>query len=187
MIDFRILGPLEAHENREPIALGGAKQRALLAMLLLHAGQAVSTDRLIDMLWGERPPPSALNSIHIYVPALRKALGEERLVTRNGGYALEIDDDELDLRRFEAFVREARTLLAAGETEAARDLLAAALGLWRGPALPELGDIRDGQVETDRLEELRLAVLEEKMDAELDLGHAREIVPELESLVQRHP
>ncbi len=187
MIDFRILGPLEAHENGEPIALGGAKQRALLAMLLLHTGGAVSTDRLIDMLWGERPPPSALNSVYIYVSALRKVLGSERLVTRNGGYALEIDDDELDLRRFEALVSEARALLAAGETEGARERLAAALGLWRGPALPELAHTQDGQVETGRIEELRLAALEENIDAELELGHAGELVAELEALVRRHP
>ncbi len=186
-IDFRILGPLEARENGTPLALGGAKQRALLAMLLLHAGKAVSTDRLLDALWGERPPRSALNSVHVYVSMLRKTLGDERLVTSHDGYALDIDDAELDLGRFEVLVREARVHLAGGETAAARDQLAAALGLWRGPALPELAHTHDGLVEVGRLEDLRLAALEEKVGADLELGTAEELVPELEGLVSQHP
>jgi DNA-binding SARP family transcriptional activator/ABC-type branched-subunit amino acid transport system substrate-binding protein/streptogramin lyase len=186
-LDFRVLGPLEVHERGAQLALGAAKQRALLAILLLHAGEPVSTDRLVDLLWGEHPPPSALNSVHVYVSALRKALGDGRLQTRHGGYALELDDDELDLRRFEGLVREGRTLLAQDDPGAARERLSEALGLWRGAAFPELAHTLEGRVEVERLEELRLGAIEERLDAELELGQAAALVPDLEALVSKHP
>src|SRR5262249_46858948 len=125
-MEFRILGPLEVSSDGRACAIPGAKERAVLAYLLLHAGQPVSADRLIDDLWGEEPPEAARNSLQVRVSGLRRVLGRERIVTSSGGYLLRIDPDELDLRRFEE-------LTARG----GRDDLEEALSLWRGPPLPE--------------------------------------------------
>jgi len=186
-MEFRILGPLEAFESGRAVPLGGAKQRALLEFLLLHAGETVSTDRLIDAVWGESPPSSASNSVHIYVSRLRRALGNGRVATRPGGYALEIEHDELDLREFEGLVAAGKELLSQGESEAGRARLSAAVGLWRGAPVTELAATVDGQVESERLVELRLAAVEECVEAELACGHAADVVPELERLVRQHP
>jgi YVTN family beta-propeller protein len=186
-MEFRILGPIEVQETGRELPLGGAKQRALLSILLLHDGAPVSTDRLIDLLWGEHAPGSALNSVHIYVSRLRKALRNGRVVTRSGGYALEVGGDEVDLRMFERLVAEGRELSTAGNAAAARDCFVSALALWRGPALSELAGTDYGRIEIDRLEELRLLALEGRLDAELQLGRAADVVPELEALVRQHP
>jgi DNA-binding SARP family transcriptional activator/ABC-type branched-subunit amino acid transport system substrate-binding protein/streptogramin lyase len=186
-MEFRVLGPLEAYENGRAIPLGGAKQRALLAYLLLHAGETVSTDRLIDVIWGERPPPSAPKSLHVYVSGLRRALGRGTVATRPGGYAVDIEADELDLRSFQRLVAAGKELLAKGEAEAAAAHLSAALDLWRGSPVPELASTVDVLAESERLEELRLAAMEEWVEAELACGRAPDVIASLETLVGQHP
>jgi DNA-binding SARP family transcriptional activator len=182
-MDFRLLGPLEVSEHDRALALGGVKQRSLLAILLLQANELVSTDRLIDQLWGAAPPATAAKSIQVYVSRLRKALGEGRLATHTPGYVLRIEPSELDLARFERLAGEARR--AAPETAARK--LREALALWRGPALADLAYESFAQVEIGRLEEMRLAVLERRIDADLALGRHAELVGELEALVSRYP
>jgi len=185
--EFRILGPLEVRENGAPLELGGGKQRALLAVLLLQRGEAVSLDRLIDLVWGKQPPASAPNSVHIYVSRLRKLLGRNRLVTEEYGYRLVVDPDELDLERFQHLAAEGAELLRAGEAERAGDALRAALALWRGPPLSDLAYEPFAVEEAARLEELRLAALEDRIEADLARGRQRELVPELHQLVREHP
>jgi DNA-binding SARP family transcriptional activator len=185
--EFRILGPLEAREDGRALAIGTGKQRALLALLLLDAGDVVSTDRLIDALWGERPPASALNSVHVYVSQLRKVLGEECLITSGHGYLLTLDPEQVDLGRFERLLGEGRELLAEGEAKRASNVLQAGLALWRGPPLADLASEPFAQGEIARLEELHLAALEERIEADLALGRHGELVPELEALVRANP
>jgi DNA-binding SARP family transcriptional activator len=182
-MDFRLLGPLEVFEHERPLALGGVKQRSLLAILLLHANELVSTDRLVDQLWGHAPPATAVKSIQVYVSRLRKELGDGRLVTRAPGYVLRVEPPELDLARFEQLAGEA----SRAAPEAAARKLRDALALWRGPALADLAYEQFAQVEIARLEEMRLAVLEQRIDAELKAGRHAELVGELESLVTHHP
>jgi DNA-binding SARP family transcriptional activator/sugar lactone lactonase YvrE len=186
-IEFRILGPLEASRRGQALEVGAGKQRALLVVLLLSAGEVVSTDRLIDALWGERPPPSALNSVHIYVSRLRKLLGNGRLETRGPGYLLVLDPEQLDLGRFDGLLGDGRDLLASGEPDRAAEALRDALGLWRGPPLADVASEPFAQAEIARLEELRLAALEERIEADLAVGRAAELVPELEGLIHEHP
>jgi DNA-binding SARP family transcriptional activator len=182
-MDFRLLGPLEVVGDEGSLALGGTKQRSLLAMLLLHANQVVSTDRLIDALWGASPPITCGKSIQVYVSRLRKAMADNRLVTHAPGYVLYVDADELDLARFEQLVAEARR----APPERASEKLREALALWRGPPLADLAYEQFAQAEIARLEEMRLGAVEQRLEAELALdGHA-EVVGELEALVARHP
>ena len=185
--EFRILGPFEARENGHVLEVGSGKQQALLALLLLNAGEVVSSDRLIDALWGENPPASALNSVHIYVSQLRKVLGAGFLVTCGHGYQLVLEPEQLDLSRFERLLDDGRALLASGEAKRASDVLRAALGLWRGPALADLASEPFAEVEIARLGELRLAALEERIEADLAVGCHGELVPELEALVRANP
>jgi DNA-binding SARP family transcriptional activator len=180
---FRILGPLEVVEGERPLPLGGPRQRALLAILLLRANEVVSTDRLVDQLWGETPPPTAAKAIQVYVSKLRKQLGENRLVTRAPGYVLLADESELDLGRFEQLVSKAGQ---AGPEDAAA-LLREALALWRGTPLADLEYEAFAQAEISRLEELHLAVLEERIDADLAAGGHTKTLSELEALVAAHP
>jgi DNA-binding SARP family transcriptional activator len=180
---FRILGPLEVVEGDLPLSLGGPRQRALLAILLLRANEVVSTDRLADQLWGETPPPSAAKAIQVYVSKLRKELGENRLLTRAPGYVLIVEPSELDLGRFEQLVANARR----ADPHDAAAVLREALGLWRGEPLADLEYEAFAQAEISRLEELRLAVLEERIDADLASGRHRETLGELEALVAAHP
>jgi DNA-binding SARP family transcriptional activator len=186
-VEFRILGPLEASRRGQPLELGVGKQRALLVLLLLRAGEVVSTDRLIDALWGEGPPPSALNSVHIYVSQLRKALGNGRLETHGRGYLLALEPEQLDLGRFDRLLGDGRDLLASGEADRAAEALRGALRLWRGPPLSDVAFEPFAQAEIARLEELRLAALEERIEADLVLGRHAELVPELEGLIREHP
>lgn len=175
-MEFRILGPLEVVDADRPLALGGERQRALLALLLTRANEVVSTDSLIDELWGMRPPKQALNTIQYYVSQLRKTLGAERIVTRAPGYVIRVERDELDLGRFEQLSEE-------GTAES----LHAALELWRGPALADLAYESFARDEASRLEELRLVVQERRIDADLEAGRAAELVGELERLIAEHP
>jgi YVTN family beta-propeller protein len=186
-LEFRLLGPFEVSERGRALEVGAGKQRALLALLILRAGEVVSTDRLIDALWEERPPASALNSVHIYVSQLRKALGDGRLETRGHGYLLALEPEQLDLERFERLLGEGRELLAGGEAERAAEALRTALALWRGPPLSDFASEPFAHGEIARLEELRLAALEERIEADLALGRHAELVPELEALVREHP
>jgi predicted ATPase/DNA-binding SARP family transcriptional activator len=193
-MEFGILGPLEATEDGRPLALGGTKQRSLLAMLLLHANEAVSRERLIDALWDGQPPGSAATALQVYVSQLRKVLDpgatrgdQELLVTRAPGYALQVEADQLDLRRFERLLGEGRAALARGKAETARATLAEALALWRGAPLADLDTVPFAQREAPRLEELRLAAVEERVDADLALGRHADLVAELEPLTAAHP
>jgi YVTN family beta-propeller protein len=187
-MEFRVLGALEVREDGDrAIPLGAGKQRAALAILLLHANEVVGTERLIDELWGEDPPKAARKALHVYVTHLRKALGSERIRTHAPGYVLELAPDELDLHRFERLLQKGRELRANGDPAGATAALREALALWKGQPLSDFAFEPFAQTEIPRLEELRLEALEERIDAELALGHGNELVAELEALVAKHP
>jgi DNA-binding SARP family transcriptional activator len=181
-LDFRILGPLEVEDEGRLLKLGGAKQRALLAVLLLHANEVVSRDRLIDELWGGFPPETAATALQVYVSQLRKALGPDRIETRRPGYRVNVESGELDFERFEALVETAREK----DPSRAESSLREALGLWRGAPLADLDDVL-ARPERARLEEQRLSALELRIEADLGLGRGSELVAELERLVTEHP
>jgi DNA-binding SARP family transcriptional activator len=172
-MEFRILGPLEVDSDGQALDLGGTKQRSLLAVLLLHANQVVSRDRLVEALWESDPPETAHKALQVHVSGLRKLLGKERLETRPPGYLLRVADDELDLGRFGRLREEGR--------------LTEALALWRGPPLSDFAYDGFAQAEIARLEDQRLACLEERIDQELDAGRHGELTGELEALVAQHP
>src|SRR3954454_8810864 len=178
-MEFRILGPLEVVDDGRELALGGAKQRALLALLLLHANSVVSRDRLIDELWDADPPETARTALQVHVSQLRKALGRERIVTQAPGYMVRVEPGELDLGRFERLC----SGVDPSDSASAAETLRAALLLWRGPPLGDL-DGTVARAERGRLEEQRLLALEQWIDAELALGRHAELVPELEGLVR---
>jgi DNA-binding SARP family transcriptional activator len=189
---FLILGPLEAYDGERRLSIGGAKQRALLAMLLLHEGEVVSSDRLVDAVWGESASDDGAKSLSVAVSRLRKVLEPERsrgaagqlLVTRPPGYVLSLEEDQLDLHSFERLVVEARS---AQDPATAARLLREALALWRGEPLADLAYESFGQPEIARLEEARLAALEHRIEADLALGRHDEVVGELEGLTAQHP
>jgi DNA-binding SARP family transcriptional activator len=176
------------------VPVGGAKQRALLAILALHANEVVSVDRLIDELWGERPSESAANTVQVYVSRLRKALESNGargsnglIVSRPPGYSLRADPGQIDVRRFEGLVEEGARRLGEGDADGAAEVLASALALWRGPALAEFRFSPFAETEIARLEELRLTAVEERIEAELARGDHARVVAELERLVAEHP
>jgi DNA-binding SARP family transcriptional activator len=183
MAVFKILGPLEVTGDDGPVALGAPKQRALVALLLLHADETLSTDRIADELWNGRPPKTATASLWNLVTQLRKVLPPDALVTKPGGYSLEIGDHELDYRSFELLVEEARRVDGKRRSE----LLRRALDLWRGSTLADLTFESFATAEIERLNELRLQTIEERIDVDLDTGAGGELVPELERLVREHP
>jgi DNA-binding SARP family transcriptional activator/tetratricopeptide (TPR) repeat protein len=182
-MDFRILGPLEASRDGVPLASMGPKPRALLALLLVHANELVPQSSLVDGLWGERPPETAAKALQVYVSQLRRLLGHERVLTRPGGYQLVVSTGALDLLHFQRLVAEARESVPV----AAAPKLREALALWRGQALADVAEAPFAQMETGRLEELRLAAAEQLVDAELALGQDGTLVPELERSVARNP
>jgi YVTN family beta-propeller protein len=186
-VEFAILGPLEARDDGRRLKLGGPKQRAVLAMLLLDANRPISRDRLIDGLWGEAPPPSAAHTLDDYVSRLRRAVGGERIERRPAGYLIRVEPGELDLERFEALLEQGRSAAAAGDAARASAVLGQALGLWRGRALADLENEPFAASESERLEERRLLAVEVRIDAELALGRGGELVGELEQLVAEHP
>jgi len=189
-MDFRILGPLEALEGRQRVALGGSKRRGVLALLLLHANETLSTDRMIDELWGEHPPAAAAKTLQVHISRLRKALGggsADVVVTRDHGYELQLDPEHLDAHRFERLVAEARTELDGGRPEAAMPALEQALSLWRGPPLADLAYEAFAQREIARLDELHAVALEWLVEAKLVLGRHGEVIGQLESLVDEYP
>ena len=203
-MDFRILGPLEVRDGSRRLVLGGDRQRALLAILLLHRNEVVSADRLIDELWGEAPPPGARQTLRAYVSKLRRAMaangaaaamggdserepGDGVLVTRGHGYVLEVLPGELDLDRFAEASERGRDALATGRSADAARLLREALAVWRGPPLGEFSYDGFAQAAIAQLDELHLGAVEERVEADLVLGEARELVGELRDLVGRHP
>src|ERR671928_254484 len=187
MDEFGLLGPLLVSRDGAPLPLGGPKLRTLLAILLLDANKTVSADRLVDSLWGESPPETARNTLQVYVSQLRKLLSPGTLETAPPGYRLVVDPETVDLLRFERLAVRGRTALAAGDAATAAQELAAALALWRGPPLADLAWEEFAQAEVLRLEELHLATLEDRIDADLALGRHAALVAELERLVAEHP
>jgi class 3 adenylate cyclase len=185
-VEFRILGPLEVSGAAQPVALGGAKQRALLVLLVVRANELLPTERIVEELWGGSPPPTATKTVQVYVSQLRKAFGRELLETRGPGYVLHAADDAVDARRFERLLGEARRVLGTDAAAAAR-LLEQALGLWRGEALAEFAYEPFAAGEIQRLAELRLAARELLLQARVELGGHAESVPDLEALVREHP
>ena len=182
---FRVLGPLEVSRDEGAITLGGPKQRAVLAYLIVRANDFVPIDALIDQLWGDLPPDAARNTLHSYVSHLRKALGPERLEGRANGYVLHLQPEELDASRFENLVRDARA--ADGHSDRVADLLREALSLWTGPAFADLASELSLSGEIARLEEMRMQALEQRIGADLVSGRHREVLGELESLTRDFP
>jgi YVTN family beta-propeller protein len=189
-MDFRIMGPLEVLDEERVLDVGGGKQRAVLALLLLHANEVVSSDRLIDELWPSEPPPSAAKIVQAHVSRLRKALdsdGEGILLTRGHGYLLRVEPGELDLDRFQELLDHSREALAAGDTDRAEAAARDGLALWRGPPLAEFLYDPFAQNEIARLEELHLAAIEQRIESDLALGRHADVVQELEQLVRGNP
>jgi DNA-binding SARP family transcriptional activator/tetratricopeptide (TPR) repeat protein len=194
-MDFHILGPIEAIEGDRHLALRGAKQRALLGMLLLHAGEVVSNDRLIEELWPGERRQEALKALQVAVSRLRKTLEPDRragvdsrlILTRPPGYELRADPTRVDAKRFEALLDEGRQALAAGDARSARATLDEALSLWRGAPLADLAYESFCQAEVARLEEMRMAAVEERIATDLALGRDIELVAELRALVREEP
>ena len=189
---FRLLGPLEAAAGADVLSLGGVKQRALLAVLLLHPNEFVSREQLIDDLWGGRAPPGASHNLDSYISRLRKALRENGarespLLTRPGGYLLRLEPDQLDVATFEHLLAEGQQALAAGEAALAAAALEEALSLWRGEPLADLALEPFARIAVERLAELRLRAVEAQIEAGLALGRHATLVPELEALVAREP
>jgi DNA-binding SARP family transcriptional activator len=194
-VEIRVLGPLEVREDDEQLALGGLKQRALLAILALHANEVVSSDRLIDELWGAEAPQTAAKSLQVHVSQLRKVLepnrksGEagELLLTQSPGYVLTLDPDQLDVERFKRLSEEGREALADGDPEAAASKLSEARALWRGDPLADLTYASFAQSEISRLEEMRLAVLEDRIEADIQRGRHAAVIGDLEQLISSEP
>jgi len=190
-LEFRLLGPLEVTLGGRAFSLGGANPRALLAVLALDLGRVVALDRLVDDLWGEDAPATAAHAIQVNVSTLRKAfepaVGRRIIVTRPPGYLLELDPDSVDVHRFQRLAADGRAALADGDPALASRLLQEGLSLWRGPALADFAYEPFAQGEIARLEELRLAALEDRIEADLALGRHDELVGELEGLVAAEP
>jgi DNA-binding SARP family transcriptional activator len=189
-VEYRILGPLEVVDEGGPVALGRLKERLVLAVLLLHANEFVSRERLIDELWGAAPPPTAKKAVNVYISQLRKALarnGHDPVSTADGGYRLGVDDDELDVSRLRQLLATARERESAGDLEAAAELLREGLGLWRGPTLSGLLLESHGREEISQLDDLRLTALMDRIDCDLALGRHEEVLGELHVLVGEHP
>lgn len=184
-MEFRVLGPLEVLDRGEVVALGGSRQRVVLAYLILEANRVVSTDQLIDRIWGDEPPDAARAALFAYISRLRKLLGADRIQARPPGYILLAERNDIDALRFMDLLEEARGLATDPSSVAAR--LREALDLWRGDALLDLADYDALVPAITRLEELRLGAVEDRIDAEIRLGMHRQAVPMLESLVGEHP
>jgi YVTN family beta-propeller protein len=191
VIEYRLLGALEAGVNGHAIKVGGYRQRTLLVMLLLRANQPVPRDVLVDQLWGEYPPPGAQHTLEVYISRLRKTLdeaaGNQQVLTRPGAYLLRAEDEQIDARRFERLAGQGRQALAANAPAEAAAQLRRALALWRGAALADLSDEPFAQPEIARLEDLRADVIEDRIDADLALGRHADVVGELRSLVAACP
>src|SRR5262245_49561878 len=183
-MEYRILGPLEVIAEGEEVPLG-PKPRALLAVLLLHPNEVVSSSRLADELWGESHPASAPKLVQLYVSQLRKVLGNA-VVTRSPGYLIRVETDELDASRFQVLLAEARAAAGRAPVDAS-ELYADALDLWRGRALADVVFESFASNEAEALDAVQLTALEERFDVELALGRSRELIPELEGVVAAQP
>jgi DNA-binding SARP family transcriptional activator/streptogramin lyase len=189
-VEFRILGPLEVLEDGLPLALGRLKERTVLAVLLLHANEFVSRERLIDELWGTSPPPTARKAVNVYISKLRQTLtrnGHDPIATAEGGYRLVVSPDLLDAERLRNLIAQARGCIADSESDAASQLLQEALALWRGPTLAGIQLESLCRDEVAQLEELRLAALMDRIDCDLALGRHEQVLGELNVLVREHP
>jgi DNA-binding SARP family transcriptional activator len=188
VLEFRLLGPLEVVAEEGAVRLGGPKRRATLVILLLNANRVVSVERLADDLYAGATPVTAVTQVQRQISELRKALGTESAIeTRPPGYLIRIAPEQLDLHRFEREAERASHALARGEAERAAALLRDALALWRGPPLADFAYEAFAQASIERLEEIRLAALEQRIEADLALGRHGELVGELEELVAEHP
>ena len=186
--EFRILGPIEVVGEHGPIALGGTRQRATLAVLLLNANRVVSVDRIVEDLYADAAPVTALKQVQRQISELRKTLGSPSPIeTRSPGYLIRLAPGELDLRVFERLTADAAEAFAAGDPGRAADLLRQALDLWRGDPLADLTYESFAQAPIERLQEVRLTALEQRIDGDLALGRHAELVAELEQLVEEHP
>jgi predicted ATPase/DNA-binding SARP family transcriptional activator len=188
-VEFRVLGPLEVVATGQPLDLGTPRQRTLLGLLLVHAGEVVSYDRVVEDLWDGDPPATARHTLQGYVHRLRRTLGADawRLTTRPPGYQLKVSTGELDAQRFQDLATAGRRALVRDDPQAAADELAAGLGLWRGPLLADLDEVAALEPERARLEALRLTALEDRIEADLALGGHGGLVAELETLLADHP
>lgn len=183
MLVFRLLGSLEVEREGQPVEVSGQKQRAVLAILLLRAGEVVSTERLITELWGESPPPTAPTALQNAISQLRKVLGAEAVVTRTPGYVLVVDKEQIDVHRFEGLIERSR----GTEPQERSQLVQEALQLWQGPPLADFTYDAFAQGEIARLEESRLQAFEERIEAEIELGRGAALVSEIEALVRENP
>jgi DNA-binding SARP family transcriptional activator len=189
-VDYRILGPLEVLEDGRPLALGRLKERTVLAVLLLHANEFVSRERLIDELWGTSPPPTARKAVNVYISKLRQTLtrnGHDPITTAEGGYRLVVDPDLLDAELLRNLIAQARACIADGESDTASQLLQEGLALWRGPTLVGIQLESFGRDEVAQLDEVRLAALMDRIDCDLALGRHEQVLGELNLLVREHP
>jgi DNA-binding NarL/FixJ family response regulator/DNA-binding SARP family transcriptional activator len=189
-VEYRILGPLDVVDEGELVPLGRPKERLVLAILLLHANEFVSRERLIDEVWGESPPATARKAVNVYVSQLRKSLacnGEDPITTGDGGYRLGVDDDGLDVAHLQQLLVAARERAAVGDLETAAELLREAVALWRGPTLAGLLLESHGRDEVAQLDELRLTAHMDRIDCDLALARHEEVLSELHVLVGEHP
>jgi YVTN family beta-propeller protein len=186
-VEIRLLGPVQVVRGDTELALGGAKQRALLALLVVHRPHALSVDRLVDLLWGEAAPRAAAKTVHVFISRLRKVLDAETIVTTESGYRLDLDPGSVDVDRFERMLTEGRALREGGRAREAATVLRQALGLWRGGAMSDLVYEPALQSQIAQLEELRVVALQERIDADLERGQGDELVPELGALLEEHP
>lgn len=187
MLEFRVLGPLAVVGSDGPVALGGPRQRATLAILLLDGNRVVSVDRLAEDLYSGAAPVTAVTQVQRQISELRKVVGAATIETRTPGYVLRVSPEQLDLTRFEHLADQATRAFEQGDARSAANLLTAALGLWTGPPLADLADEPFARIAIQRLEEVRLAALEQRIDAELALGNHARLVAELEELVAAQP
>jgi DNA-binding SARP family transcriptional activator len=187
VLEFRLLGPLEVLDGDRPVRLGGPKQRAALAILLLSANRVVSVERLADDLYAGAPPVTAVTQVQRQISELRKVLGADAIETRSPGYVIHVEPGRLDLDRFERTTHDAAQALEKDDASGGAELLRRALDLWRGAPLADLTYESFAQTAIARLEELRLAALEQRFGAELALGRHAAVLPELEGLVWDHP
>jgi predicted ATPase/DNA-binding SARP family transcriptional activator len=188
VVEFRILGPVQAVRGGRELGLGGPRRRAVLALLLMAAGRVVPAERLAEEVWGGFPPPGAAGTLRAHVSRLRTLLAPDAdLIGRGGGYAISADPDQLDAARFERLVGAGRAALERGEAAVAAGRFREALGLWRGRALADVVDVESLALEGARLEELRLVAVEGRIGADIELGLAAEVTGELEGLVAEHP
>jgi DNA-binding SARP family transcriptional activator len=188
VLEFGVLGPVRAVRDGRELGLGGPKQHAVLALLLLAAGRVVPAEYLAEVLWRGSPPPGAAKTLRSYVSRLRSLLEPEAaLVAQGGGYVITVQPDQLDAARFERLVGAGRDALGRGEVAVAAGRFAEALALWRGRALADVAEVEPLALEAARLEELRLVAVEGRLEADIERGLAGEVTGELEQLVAAYP